>query len=101
MIEILTLFELANFVPAVATSGVEDVRTVLEYYNQFDDPIAAFKENQRKLQVHFLVIIVNVPSKSLCCRTALTVCKAFMLISLSEIVIVENDFRNLLGQVSL
>ena len=36
---------------AIAMSDVEDVRTVLEYYSQFDDPIAAFKENQRKLQV--------------------------------------------------
>ena len=39
-------------VAAIAMSDVEDVRTVLEYYSQFDDPIAAFKENQRKLQVN-------------------------------------------------
>ena len=36
---------------AIATSEVEDVRTVIDYYNQFDDPIEAFRENQRKLQV--------------------------------------------------
>ncbi len=32
-------------------SDVDDVREVLEYYRQFDDPIDAFRENQRKLQV--------------------------------------------------
>lgn len=30
-------------------SDVMDVREVLTYYSQFDDPIAAFRENQRKL----------------------------------------------------
>lgn len=30
---------------------MEDVREVLQYYQQFDDPIEAFRENQRKLQV--------------------------------------------------
>lgn len=30
-------------------SEVIDVREVLMYYSQFDDPIAAFRENQRKL----------------------------------------------------
>lgn len=29
---------------------MEDVREVLEYYRQFDNPIEAFRENQRKLQ---------------------------------------------------
>ena len=29
---------------------MEDVREVLAYYRQFDDPIEAFRENQRKLQ---------------------------------------------------
>lgn len=29
---------------------VQDVREVLDFYNQFDDPIEAFRENQRKLQ---------------------------------------------------
>ncbi|XP_054713297.1 mitochondrial import inner membrane translocase subunit TIM50-like [Uloborus diversus] len=45
-----TLYDLANLLRAIATSEVEDVRTVLEYYSQFDDPIQVFKENQRKLQ---------------------------------------------------
>lgn len=30
-------------------SEVADVREVLMYYSQFDDPIAAFRDNQRKL----------------------------------------------------
>ena len=38
-------------VSAIAMSGVEDIRTVLDHYNQFDDPLEAFKENQRLLQV--------------------------------------------------
>ena len=42
-------------VPAIAASGVEDVRPVLEHYGQFDDPLEAFKQNQLKLKVtsHF------------------------------------------------
>ncbi|XP_070182116.1 mitochondrial import inner membrane translocase subunit TIM50-like isoform X2 [Littorina saxatilis] len=45
-----TLVDLGHFLKTIATSEVEDVRSVLEYYGQFDDPIATFKENQRKLQ---------------------------------------------------
>ncbi|XP_055948967.1 mitochondrial import inner membrane translocase subunit TIM50-like [Argiope bruennichi] len=45
-----TLYDLANLLRAIATSEVEDVRTVLDHYSQFDDPILAFKENQRRLQ---------------------------------------------------
>ncbi|XP_025105179.1 mitochondrial import inner membrane translocase subunit TIM50-like [Pomacea canaliculata] len=45
-----TLIDLAHFLKTIASSGVEDVRNVIEYYSQFDDPIAAFRENQRKLQ---------------------------------------------------
>ncbi|XP_023234478.1 mitochondrial import inner membrane translocase subunit TIM50-like [Centruroides sculpturatus] len=44
------LVDLAMFLRTIATSGVEDVRTVLDFYRQFDDPLEAFKENQRKLQ---------------------------------------------------
>lgn len=47
----LTLNWLVIVVLAIAMSGVEDVRTVLEYYSHFDDPVVAFKENQRILQV--------------------------------------------------
>lgn len=36
-------------VPAVAQSDVEDVREVLRYYSEFDDPLAVFREKQKKL----------------------------------------------------
>jgi len=36
---------------AIASSGVSDVREVLDYYRQFDDPLEAFRENQRKVMV--------------------------------------------------
>ena len=35
---------------AIRQTDVDDVREVLSYYRQFDDPIAVFRENQRKLQ---------------------------------------------------
>lgn len=34
---------------AIAMSNISDVREVLTYYSQFEDPIAAFRENQRRL----------------------------------------------------
>lgn len=36
---------------AIASNKVEDVRTVLEYYNGFDDPMAKFRENQAAVMV--------------------------------------------------
>nr|CAH0099482.1 unnamed protein product [Daphnia galeata] len=45
-----TLVDLALLLKTIATSEVQDVREVLDFYNQFDDPIEAFRENQRKLQ---------------------------------------------------
>jgi len=44
-----TLMDLAAFLRALAYSGVDDVRTVLAHYNQFDDPLTVFKDNQRRL----------------------------------------------------
>ena len=41
---VLTIFS------AIATSNVEDVRTVLDYYRSEDDVIEAFKRNQAKLR---------------------------------------------------
>ena len=32
---------------------MDDVRDVLSYYRKFDDPIAVFRENQRKLQEEY------------------------------------------------
>jgi len=45
-----SLISLAQFLQEVATSDVDDVREVLSYYRKFDDPIEAFRENQRKLE---------------------------------------------------
>lgn len=34
---------------AISNADVEDVREVINYYRQFEDPLAQFRENQRKL----------------------------------------------------
>jgi len=39
------------FFVAIRQSDVDDVREVLDFYRKFEDPIEAFRENQRKLQV--------------------------------------------------
>jgi len=44
------LMDLAAFLRALAYSGVDDVRTVLAHYNQQENPLAVFKENQRRLE---------------------------------------------------
>ena len=44
-----TLMDLAAFLRALAYSGVDDVRTVLEHYNKHENPLAVFKDNQRRL----------------------------------------------------
>ncbi|KAH8298329.1 hypothetical protein KR018_005351 [Drosophila ironensis] len=44
------LFDLAALLQLLAEHQVTDVREVLQYYRQFDDPIEKFKENQRRLQ---------------------------------------------------
>ena len=41
---------------AIAESEVGDVREVLNYYRTFDDPLAAFRENQRKAHEQELVL---------------------------------------------
>ena len=43
------LYDLVSFLKTLATADVDDVREVLIYYRQFDDPIEQFRENQRKL----------------------------------------------------
>lgn len=43
------LIQLAEFLNVVAASDVSDVREVLSYYKQFNNPLDVFKENQRKL----------------------------------------------------
>ncbi|KAI1301818.1 Mitochondrial import inner membrane translocase subunit TIM50-C [Halotydeus destructor] len=43
------LFELAQFIRAIAAQDVQDVREVLSHYRQFENPLDAFKERQRQL----------------------------------------------------
>jgi hypothetical protein len=38
---------------AISTANVQDVRDVLNYYRQFDNPLEMFKENRRKLLVSY------------------------------------------------
>merc|ERR1719158_1974087 len=45
-----SLFGLTQFLHEIKDMDVDDVRDVLQYYRQFDDPIEAFRENQRKLE---------------------------------------------------
>lgn len=45
----LSLLDLVSFLKTVSTADVEDVREVLQYYRQFENPLAKFKENQRIL----------------------------------------------------
>jgi len=44
------LIGLSQLLQTIRETDVDDVRDVLTYYRQFDDPIAVFRENQRKLQ---------------------------------------------------
>jgi len=46
----IVVYWLCHFV-AIAAEKVEDVRDVLDYYQQFSNPVEAFRENQRKLLV--------------------------------------------------
>ncbi|XP_016981227.1 mitochondrial import inner membrane translocase subunit TIM50-C [Drosophila rhopaloa] len=43
------LLDLIAFLKIIAQNNVDDVREVLHYYRQFDDPINQFRDNQRKL----------------------------------------------------
>jgi len=45
-----SLIGLSHLLGAIKDTNVDDVRDVLSYYRTFDDPIAVFRENQRKLQ---------------------------------------------------
>jgi len=40
-----------SYFVAIAAEKVEDVREVLDYYQQFSNPVEAFRDNQRKLLV--------------------------------------------------
>ncbi|XP_003492117.1 mitochondrial import inner membrane translocase subunit TIM50-C [Bombus impatiens] len=43
-----TLYDLAAFLKVILATNVEDVREVLTYYRQFENPLKVFRENQRK-----------------------------------------------------
>ncbi|KAJ6635307.1 Mitochondrial import inner membrane translocase subunit TIM50-C [Pseudolycoriella hygida] len=43
-----TLFDLVAFLKTIATAEVQDVREVITYYRQFENPLATFRENQQK-----------------------------------------------------
>ncbi|XP_055314025.1 mitochondrial import inner membrane translocase subunit TIM50-C-like [Sitodiplosis mosellana] len=45
----LTLLDLVSFLKTVSSADVDDVRDVLQYYKQFNSPLAKFKENQQIL----------------------------------------------------
>jgi len=59
-----TLVDLALLLKTIATSEVQDVREVMDFYNRFDDPIEAFRENQRKLQVHRFGHYIDMETRS-------------------------------------
>uniref|UniRef100_U5EVH6 Mitochondrial import inner membrane translocase subunit TIM50 n=1 Tax=Corethrella appendiculata TaxID=1370023 RepID=U5EVH6_9DIPT len=44
-----TLFDLIALLKTISSTEVDDVREVMRYYKQYDDPLAQFRENQRKL----------------------------------------------------
>lgn len=43
----------------VAGNKVDDVRTVLQHYNQFDDPMAKFRENQAAVMVNIRLLCLT------------------------------------------
>ena len=64
MISYFPLLEIFFLISAIKTTDVDDVRDVLSYYRQSDDPIITFRDNQRKLQV------IKVSSCQKCKQTA-------------------------------
>jgi len=44
-----SLFGLTQLLQTIQESDTEDVREVLQYYRQYDDPIGAFRERQRQM----------------------------------------------------
>lgn len=44
-----TLYDLAAFLKTIYQTNVDDVRDVLNYYSQFDNPLETFRENRRKV----------------------------------------------------
>ncbi|XP_020279428.1 mitochondrial import inner membrane translocase subunit TIM50-C-like [Pseudomyrmex gracilis] len=46
-----TMYDLAAFLKTILSSNVQDVRDVLNYYRQFDNPLEVFKQNVQKLMI--------------------------------------------------
>ncbi|XP_011503800.1 PREDICTED: mitochondrial import inner membrane translocase subunit TIM50-C-like [Ceratosolen solmsi marchali] len=46
-----TLYDLASFLKTIYETNVDDIRDVINYYRQFDNPLETFRENQRKLLI--------------------------------------------------
>lgn len=44
-----TLYDLAAFLKTIYQTNIEDVRDVLNYYSQFENPLEVFKDNRRKV----------------------------------------------------
>ncbi|XP_050314174.1 mitochondrial import inner membrane translocase subunit TIM50-C-like [Anthonomus grandis grandis] len=44
-----TLLDLVSFLKAIAENDIEDVREVLKVYSDYDDPIMAFRDKQKRL----------------------------------------------------
>ena len=44
-----TLLDLAVFLKTIAGQNVEDVREIISYYSQFDNPLEVFKQNQQRM----------------------------------------------------
>lgn len=64
---------------------MEDVREVLNYYRQFDNPLQVFRENQRK----FLVRIIYCVCVCVCARACiLTIILTINIILLNLILII-------------
>lgn len=45
---------------------MEDVREVLNYYRQFDNPLQVFRENQRKFLVRIILCVCVCVCVSVC-----------------------------------
>jgi hypothetical protein len=63
------LFTSSVILLAIAAEKVEDVREVLDYYQQFSNPVEAFRENQRKLLVRFQLLAISGLATGLSCCT--------------------------------
>lgn len=52
------IYFISYFFLAILATNVEDVREVLNYYRQFENPLQVFRENQRKFLVSITLIYI-------------------------------------------